>query len=126
MVARFRAGALATRMLGRATTKITQDARHRSWLSASTELILHPAERRVLPILDLDPAIGPTTAISALAVLGDQALQPHQAGMAKQVRTDLALLEVGQEDAVHPACHAAGQGWFCASIAAASEDPRRR
>ena len=33
-------------------------------------------------------------------MLGDQALQPHQAGVAEQVRADLALLEVGQKDAV--------------------------
>ena len=98
---RIRAGALATRRFGRASTKFTQDARHRSWLSGSAELILHPAERWVLPVLDLDPAIGPTTAISAVAVLGDQALQAQQAGMAEQVRANLALLEVAQEDTVH-------------------------
>jgi hypothetical protein len=46
----------------------------------------------MLPILHLDPAIEPVGAIKAVAVLG-VTLQPHQAGMAKQLRTDLAGLE---------------------------------
>ena len=75
---RIRAGALATRRFGRASTKFTQDARHRSWLSGSAELILHPAERWVLPVLDLDPAIGPTTAISAVAVLETKPSRPSR------------------------------------------------
>jgi hypothetical protein len=33
----------------------------------------------------------------------------HQAGMPEQVRADLTLLEVEQEDAVHPACQQPGQ-----------------
>ena len=114
MVARFRAGALATRRFGRATTKFTQDARHRSWLKASTELILHPAERRMLPVLDLDPAIGPAAAIGALAVLGDHALQPQQAGVPKQVRPDLALFEGREMDAVDGARNANPKG-LCGS-----------
>ena len=36
-------------------------------------------------------------------MLGDQPLQPHQAGVAEQVRTDLALLERRQVDAVNAA-----------------------
>src|SRR4029077_3746668 len=53
---------------------------------AVSELILHPAERRMLPVLDFDPAIGPTAAVDALAVLGDHALQSNQAGVPEQVR----------------------------------------
>jgi len=34
-------------------------------------------------------------------MLGDQAFEPRQAGVPEQVWTDLALLEVGQENAVH-------------------------
>ena len=49
-------------------------------------------------------------------MLGDQPLQPHQAGVAEQIRPDLALL--GQEDAVDAATAPVGgettgavQGW---------------
>ena len=73
------------------------------------ELLHHPAERRVLPVLDLDPAIGPPAAIGALAMFRHQPLQPHQAGVAEQVRPDLALFEVGQEDAVNPPRQQPGQ-----------------
>ena len=45
--------------------------------------------------------VAPAAAIEALAVLRDHALQPHQTGVAEQVRADLALLEVAQEDTVH-------------------------
>jgi hypothetical protein len=44
----------------------------------------------MLPVVDLDPVPEP-----AGAMLGDHALQAHQAGVAEQVRADLALLEVG-------------------------------
>ena len=57
------------------------------------KLIHHPVERRMRPVLDLDPAVGPPTAVHAVAMLGDQPLQPHQAGMAEQVRTNLDLFE---------------------------------
>ena len=55
------------------------------------------------PVLHLDPAVEPAAAVRALAVLRDQPLQPHQAGVAKQVRPDLALLERRQVDAVNAA-----------------------
>jgi hypothetical protein len=35
----------------------------------------------MLRVLDLDPAITPAAAVSALAVFRDQAFEPHQAGM---------------------------------------------
>ena len=55
------------------------------------------------PVLHLDPAIEPATAVRALAVLRDQPLQPHQAGVAEQVRTDLTLFGRRQMEAVNTA-----------------------
>ena len=43
----------------------------------------NPAEGWMRPVLDLDPAIAPASPITALAMFRDQALQPHQAGMAE-------------------------------------------
>ena len=40
----------------------------------------------MLPVLDLDPAIGAAAAIDALAMLRDHAFQSHQAGMPEQIR----------------------------------------
>ena len=57
----------------------------------------------MLPALDFDPAVEPPDAIGAVAVLGNHPLQPHQAGMAKQVRPDLALLEWRKVDAIDTA-----------------------
>jgi hypothetical protein len=54
------------------------------------------------PILDLDPAIEPATAVDALAVFRDQAFEAHQAGVPEQVRTDPALLERRDKDALGP------------------------
>ncbi len=51
----------------------------------------------MLPVLDLDPVPEPAAAISAVAMLGDHPFQPHQAGVAEQVRADLALLEVARK-----------------------------
>ena len=44
----------------------------------------------------------PAAPVRALTVLGDEPLQPYQAGVAEQVWTDLTLLEVGQEYAIDP------------------------
>ena len=59
------------------------------WLRGSTKLILHAAVGGVGSVLDLDPVRRSTGAIWAIAVLGNQALQSHQASVTKQVRTDL-------------------------------------
>ena len=57
------------------------------------------------PVLRLDPAIEPTRTIGALPMFRDQSFEPHhQAGMAKQIRTDLALLERREVDAVDAPC----------------------
>jgi hypothetical protein len=47
----------------------------------STERIHHPAERRMLTVLHLDPAIEPTAAVGTVTVLGDQTLQAELAGV---------------------------------------------
>ena len=74
-----------------------EEAAHRQhpervWgVATESERIHHPAERRMLPVLDLDPAIKPAGTIEAVAVLRNQPLQVHQAGNSSW--TDLALLE---------------------------------
>ena len=50
-------------------------------LRGASELILHPAERRMPPVFDLDPMPELAAAIGALAVLGDRGFQ--QAGIAQ-------------------------------------------
>ena len=54
----------------------------------------------MLPVLDLDPTRRSAGAIATLAVLRDQPFEPHQAGMAEQIRPDLALFKWRQVDAV--------------------------
>ena len=54
----------------------------------------------MLSVLDLDPAIELAATVRALAVLGDQPLQPHKAGVPEEVRADLTLFERCQVDAV--------------------------
>ena len=55
---------------------------------ADLKLIPHTGERWMRPMFDLDPAIEPAGAIGALAVFRDQTFEPHQAGVAEQVRAD--------------------------------------
>ena len=62
------------------------------------ELIQHPAERRMLPVLDLDPVPEPAAAVVALAVLGDHPLQPHQAGVELRMREWPSIVPSGPED----------------------------
>jgi len=64
---------------------------------------LHPIEGVVLPVLDLNPVLGPATLIRPVAVLRNQALKPKLASLAKQIRTDLALFKWAQEDPLRPA-----------------------
>src|SRR4051812_42880312 len=66
----------------------------------------------MLPVLDLDPSRRPAAAIGAVAVPGDQALQPHPAGMTEKVRADLALRELGEVDSIDAACQQAGEVCF--------------
>ena len=42
----------------------------------------------------------------------NQPLQPHQAGVAEQVRANLALFEIAEEDALHSACQEPGEAGF--------------
>jgi hypothetical protein len=67
---------------GRTRRRQTYARQPRSFLRARTDPA--PAERRMLPVLDLDAAIKPAAAVGVLAVLGNHALQPHQAGVAEQ------------------------------------------
>jgi hypothetical protein len=57
----------------------------------------------MIPVLHLNPAVASPAPIDAVTVLRHQPLQPHQAGMAKQLRADLALLERREMDAVDAA-----------------------
>jgi hypothetical protein len=68
----------------------------------SRERLLDPIHRRVTSVLDLDPVRRAAGAVPALAALGNHALQPELAGVAEQVWSDLALLEVADEDAIRP------------------------
>lgn len=67
------------------------------------KLIGCATERRMLPVLDLDPVVASAEPVRSPAVLRHQAFQPHAAGRTEQLRTDLALLERRHEDALHPA-----------------------
>jgi hypothetical protein len=57
----------------------------------------------MLPVLDLDPVLGLARSIRPVAVFRHQALEPKLASLAKQVRSNLALFEVAQEDSIRPA-----------------------
>jgi hypothetical protein len=63
----------------------------------------------MLPVLDLDPVWRSAGAIAAVLEVRDQVLPAHQAGVTEQVRTDLALFEIAQEDAVDAACQQTGR-----------------
>jgi len=56
----------------------------------------------MLAVLDFDPMRRSASTVRPVFVLRYQALQAHQAGVAVQVRADLALLKLTQEDAVNP------------------------
>ena len=61
--------------------ELTNGFRRRFSRQKISNLIHHPAERWMRPILHLDPAVRPAAAVDAVAMLGDQTLQPHQAGV---------------------------------------------
>jgi hypothetical protein len=65
-----------------------------------SESLHYPAERRMAPVLDLDPTIEPAAAVGAVTVLTDQPFEAELAGMTEQIRPDLALLERRDVDAV--------------------------
>ena len=79
-----------------------------------TKRIHHPAKGGMLPVLHLDPAVKTTGSIEAIAVLGDQPLQPHQADGPEQVRPDLTLFEGREMVAVDGARNANPKG-LCGS-----------
>jgi hypothetical protein len=53
----------------------------------------------VLGVLDLDPVLRKAGAVTAIAALGDNALELELAGLPKEVGLDRALFEPGAEDA---------------------------
>jgi hypothetical protein len=70
---------------------------------ASGERLSHSLKGVMIPVLDLDPMLGPAALVRAVAMLRYQALEPELACLAKQVRFDLALLKWAQEDPIRPA-----------------------
>ena len=52
----------------------------------------------MLPVFHFDPIRRPAGAVWAVAALRNQALQTEVAGSAKEVRPNLALFEVGDEN----------------------------
>src|SRR5690349_13929594 len=83
---------------------------------SESEACLHALERVVLPILDFDPVLRPSATVRPVGAFRDQALKTELANLAEQVRADLALFEVADENAIGPA-RVAAQGWPCASRA---------
>ena len=63
----------------------------------------------MLPVLDLDPVRRPASRDKDSRGVSRPTFQAHQAGMPEQVRADLALLEVAQEDPVHAPRQEPGQ-----------------
>jgi hypothetical protein len=66
-------------------------------------MIGYATERRMLPVLHLDPVIASAEPVRSLAALGHQAFESHATGGLEQIRPDLALLERRHEDALRPA-----------------------
>jgi hypothetical protein len=55
------------------------------------------------PVLHLYPIGRPAGAVGPVAALGNRAFQSELAGLPKQVRADLALFELGDENPLWPA-----------------------
>ena len=68
----------------------------------ASELILHAGERRMLPVLDLEPVPEPAGAVQLSRCFETMPSSPHQAGVAEQVRADLALFKRREVNAVDP------------------------
>jgi len=83
------------------------------------------AHRRVDRVLHLEPVVGPTADIGAVAALGDDAFRAKVAGLAKKIGADRSALERRNENAVEAAA-AGGRVRSCAIRAAAAADPPRR
>jgi hypothetical protein len=57
----------------------------------------------MLPVLDLDPMLRPTSLIKPIAMPAHQALQAHLARGDEQVRPDFPLFEIASEDPIRRA-----------------------
>jgi len=86
------------------------------------ERLHHPIHRRVLPVLDLDPVLGPTGLIGSIPALRRQAFKAHIAGRAEEIRADLAALKRIDKDSVWPAAEPVAPDWPCASKAETGGD----
>ena len=60
----------------------------------SGERVQHALHCGMLSVLDLDPVRRATRTVRPVTVFRDESLQAHQAGVAEEVGTDFALLEV--------------------------------
>ena len=76
---------------------------------ASSVRILDPRHGRMFWILHFYPMRGASSVVRPILVLGNQSLQAQQAGVSEEIRTDLALLEVKQEDAIDAPSEQSGQ-----------------
>ena len=63
----------------------------------------------MLPVLHLDPVRRTAATVAALSALADNPLQAELAGLPEQVRADLALLVIADEDAFGPSRQESGQ-----------------
>src|SRR5260221_361589 len=68
-------------------------------LRSSCERLLDPIDGRMTSVFHFDPIRRPAGAIGPIAALRNQALQTEVAGGAKEVGPNLALLEIGDENA---------------------------
>ena len=76
---------------------------------ASSVRILDPRHGRMFWIFHFYPMRGASSVVRPILVLGNQSLQAQQAGVSEEIRTDLALLEVRQEDAIDAPSEQSGQ-----------------
>lgn len=76
---------------------------HCTVLRVAPGISIHDLLRRpMLTVLDLDPVRRSTAAVSAIGALRHHSLEAKFAGLAEQVRADLALFKVGDENSIRP------------------------
>jgi hypothetical protein len=106
-----RLGSESSRLLDELVRLVAMPPSQQLWPASVNEesladylkLIGYATERRMLPVLDLDPVVTSAEPVRSLAVLGHQAFEPHAAGGIEQIRPDLALLVGRHEDPLAPA-----------------------
>ena len=80
--------------------------------SFGIERLFDPLHGGVRRVLHLDPVRRGADAIGAVAMFRNQALEPELAGLAEQIRADIALLEGGDEDPIGAPCQQPGEIGF--------------